>query len=100
MQKYHSTPESVKKPSVIRRKYIRDDPASDQVTPNATVAPTQAAQWPLTTGSRCFTPDQLGILKHQIFAFKSLSKNLDIPQATQQALFASQQKRRPPPVIN
>jgi ATP-dependent helicase STH1/SNF2 len=66
-------------------------------TPNATVAPTQAAQRPVTSGSGYFTPDQLGILKHQIYAFKMLSKNLGIPQTTQQALFASQQKKRPPP---
>lgn len=39
-----------------------------------------------------FSAEQLGTLKHQIFAFKCLSKNLGIPQATQQQLFASQKK--------
>jgi ATP-dependent helicase STH1/SNF2 len=69
--------------------------------PNAKVIPNQAAvptQPPRnqTAGSGYFTPDQLGILKHQIFAFKCLSKNLGIPQATQQQLFASQQKKKLP----
>ncbi|KAH6719872.1 SNF2 family N-terminal domain-containing protein [Leptodontidium sp. 2 PMI_412] len=39
-----------------------------------------------------FSPEQLGILKQQIFAFKCLSKNMGIPQAVQQQLFASQKK--------
>ncbi|CZT52557.1 probable SNF2 family ATP-dependent chromatin-remodeling factor snf21 [Rhynchosporium secalis] len=39
-----------------------------------------------------FSPEQLGILKSQIFAFKCLSKNMGIPHATQQQLFSSQKK--------
>ncbi|KFY06624.1 hypothetical protein V492_07895 [Pseudogymnoascus sp. VKM F-4246] len=54
----------------------------------------QAAQRSSTAGSGLFTADQLGILKHQIFAFKCLSKNLGIPQTTQQQLFASHQKKQ------
>jgi hypothetical protein len=37
--------------------------------------------------AQLFTPDQLGILKHQIYAFKLLSKNKGIPAATQRYLF-------------
>jgi ATP-dependent helicase STH1/SNF2 len=44
-------------------------------------------------GSGYFSPEQLSILKNQIFAFKCLSKNQGIPQAVQQALFAAQQKK-------
>ncbi|KAI6709815.1 hypothetical protein JHW43_007674 [Diplocarpon mali] len=39
-----------------------------------------------------FSPEQLGLLKQQIFAFKCLSKNQGIPQTVQQQLFASQKK--------
>lgn len=69
-------------------------PAQSQPGPksatSAAATPTQATQRNVTTGSGYFTPDQLGILKHQIFAFKCLTKNLGIPQATQQQLFAPQ----------
>jgi len=34
-----------------------------------------------------FTAEQLGTLKHQILAFKMLSKNMGVPQATQAHLF-------------
>jgi ATP-dependent helicase STH1/SNF2 len=50
-----------------------------------------------SSGSGFFTPEQLSTLKYQIYAFKCLSKNMGIPQATQQQLFASQQKKSPLP---
>jgi ATP-dependent helicase STH1/SNF2 len=62
----------------------------------STPAISQSAQKGSAAGSGYFTPEQLGILKHQIYAFKCLSKNLGIPQATQQQLFAAQQKRKIP----
>ncbi|RDW60111.1 putative chromatin structure-remodeling complex subunit snf21 [Coleophoma crateriformis] len=40
-------------------------------------------------GGGYFTPEQLGTLKHQIHAFKCLSKNLGIPAHIQQQLFAA-----------
>ncbi|KAK0124425.1 hypothetical protein ONS95_009384 [Cadophora gregata] len=42
-----------------------------------------------------FSPEQLGILKQQIFAFKCLSKNMGIPQAVQQQLFTAHKKAAP-----
>ena len=45
--------------------------------------------------SHTFTLDQMNILRHQILAFKLLSKNLPIPQGVQQQLFLSQQSKRP-----
>lgn len=39
-----------------------------------------------------FSPEQLSMLKHQIYAFKCLSKNAGIPLQTQQQLFASLKK--------
>jgi ATP-dependent helicase STH1/SNF2 len=44
-------------------------------------------------GSGFFSSDQLALLKSQILAFKSLSKNQGVPQAVQQQLFAAQQKK-------
>jgi ATP-dependent helicase STH1/SNF2 len=44
-------------------------------------------------GSGYFSPEQLTILKNQIQAFKSLSKNQGIAEAVQQALFTGQQKK-------
>ena len=70
--------------------------ASTKTTANAQAAPTQAPQRAVTSGSGYFTPEQLSTLKHQIYAFKLLSKHVGIPQATQQHLFASQQKKRRP----
>jgi ATP-dependent helicase STH1/SNF2 len=43
-------------------------------------------------GSGYFTQSQLSTLKHQIYAFKCLSKNMGIPAATQEQLFASAKK--------
>jgi ATP-dependent helicase STH1/SNF2 len=45
-------------------------------------------------GSGYFSPQQLNILKHQISAFKCLSKNMGIPAQIQQELFASQQRKK------
>ena len=59
---------------------------------NAT-APKAGVQRTAAGMSGYFSPDQLSILKNQIFAFKCLSKNQGIPQAVQQSLFAAQQKR-------
>ncbi|KAH8794042.1 putative chromatin structure-remodeling complex subunit snf21 [Hyaloscypha finlandica] len=63
-----------------------------------TPAPKGAVQRTTAGGSGYFTPEQLSILKHQIYAFKCLSKNMGIPLPTQQQLFASQQKKSPVPV--
>jgi ATP-dependent helicase STH1/SNF2 len=52
-----------------------------------------AVQRNTTAGSGYFSPEQLSILKNQIFAFKCLSRNQGIPQAVQQSLFAVQQKK-------
>jgi ATP-dependent helicase STH1/SNF2 len=61
-------------------------------TANAS-APKGAVQRTTAGGSGYFTPEQLSILKHQIYAFKCLSKNVGIPLPTQQQLFAAQQKK-------
>jgi ATP-dependent helicase STH1/SNF2 len=45
-------------------------------------------------GSGYFSPQQLNTLKHQISAFKCLSKNMGIPAQIQQELFASQQRKK------
>ena len=45
-------------------------------------------------GSGYFSPQQLNTLKHQISAFKCLSKNMGIPSQLQQELFASQQRKK------
>ncbi|KAI9746662.1 MAG: hypothetical protein M1818_000376 [Claussenomyces sp. TS43310] len=64
---------------------------------SATPAPT--TQKTAVSGSGYFTPDQLGLLKHQIFAFKCLSRSMGIPLATQKQLFAAQAEK-PPPIGN
>ena len=56
-------------------------------------APKAGVQRTTAAGSGYFSPEQLSILKNQIFAFKCLSKNQGIPQAVQQSLFAAQQKK-------
>jgi ATP-dependent helicase STH1/SNF2 len=56
-------------------------------------APKTGVQRTAAGVSGYFSPDQLSILKNQIFAFKCLSKNQGIPQAVQQSLFAAQQKK-------
>ncbi|TGO28016.1 hypothetical protein BPAE_0033g00180 [Botrytis paeoniae] len=75
-------------------------PATSSLGPSAipaTAASSAASK--VVTGSQkpsgsagYFSPDQLAMLKHQIYAFKCLSKNLGIPAQTQQHLFASQKK--------
>ncbi len=52
-----------------------------------------AAQQNTHVASGYFSQEQLIILKHQIFAFRQLSKNQGIPQQVQQSLFAAQQKK-------
>jgi hypothetical protein len=64
-----------------------------RTTANAT-APKGAVQQITSAGGGYFTAEQLSILKNQIYAFKCLSKGLGIPQAAQQALFASQTSLR------
>jgi ATP-dependent helicase STH1/SNF2 len=69
---------------------------SPSAVPAATAgpsAPKAAVQRTTPAGSGYFSSEQLSILKHQIYAFRCLSKNIGIPQATQQQLFASQQKK-------
>ncbi|KAI9844327.1 MAG: hypothetical protein M1837_005631 [Sclerophora amabilis] len=51
---------------------------------------------PMATSSNSFTGEQLAILRHQIMAFKILTKNLSVPPAIQQQIFPSQQAKRPP----
>lgn len=67
-------------------------PTSATIPP---AAPTPSARPAALTGT-LFTPEQLTVLKQQIFAFKCLSKNLGIPLGTQQQLFASLQKKQMP----
>lgn len=75
--------------------------SSTSLGPSATISATTNAALPkgairtTASGSGYFTPEQLSILKHQIYAFKCLSKNQGIPQATQTQLFNSQQKQSP-----
>jgi ATP-dependent helicase STH1/SNF2 len=70
-------------------------PSAIPATTANTTTPKGAVQRTTPAGSGYFTAEQLSILKHQIYAFKCLSKNIGIPQATQQQLFASQQKKSP-----
>ncbi|KAI9050132.1 hypothetical protein LZ554_006273 [Drepanopeziza brunnea f. sp. 'monogermtubi'] len=75
-------------------------PTSTALGPSAiptTVPPTSAQKGGVQRtapggGGGYFSPEQLGLLKQQIFAFKCLSKNQGIPQSVQQQLFASQKK--------
>ncbi len=72
-------------------------PSAIATTTANTPAAKGAVQRTTAGGSGYFTTEQLSILKHQIFAFKCLSKNMGIPLPTQQQLFASQQKKSPQP---
>jgi ATP-dependent helicase STH1/SNF2 len=79
--------------------------AASSLGPSAIPATTSSAsaakaniQRTNASGSGYFTPEQLSTLKHQIYAFKCLSKNMGIPQATQQQLFPTQQKKSPLPI--
>lgn len=62
-------------------------------------AATPSTARPAALASTLFTPEQLNVLKQQIFAFKCLSKNLGIPEGTQQQLFASLKKKQSPTEI-
>lgn len=74
-------------------------PTSASLGPSAIAATTNQAtakggvQRVTAAGSGYFSPEQLAILKSQIFAFKCLSKNQGIPQAIQNSLFTAQQKK-------
>lgn len=58
-------------------------PSSDGQTPTSASASVPS-----------FTPDQLGLLRKQIAAFKHLSKGAALPMAMQQQLFATQQAKK------
>ncbi|KAL7274633.1 transcriptional regulator [Rhizina undulata] len=62
-------------------------PASGAVT--APSVPPQKANHP---PNNTFTPDQLAILRHQIMAFKMISKNIAVPAHIQTAIFTAYQK--------
>ncbi|KAJ9154819.1 Chromatin structure-remodeling complex subunit snf21 [Pleurostoma richardsiae] len=59
-------------------------------------APAQGANPPppSTGGVGHFTPQHLNLLRHQIHAFKLLSKNQGVPLQVQQAIFAQRQRRQ------
>ena len=76
-----------------------EQPPSTTQAAASTTAVQQASavnntQQPMQTNSS-FSPEQLQILRTQIYAFKMLSKNLALPPALQQQLFTSLKK--PPP---
>ncbi|KAH8658684.1 putative chromatin structure-remodeling complex subunit snf21 [Tricladium varicosporioides] len=68
-------------------------PSAISATAASSTGSKGAGQRSAPVGSGYFSAEQLSILKHQIYAFKCLSKNTVIPQATQQQLFASRQKK-------
>ena len=70
-------------------------PSSIPATASNAAAPKAAIQRSTPAGSGNFTPEQLSTLKHQIYAFKCLSKNIGIPQATQQQLFTQKKLAQP-----
>ena len=74
------------------------DPSTskNQPTPSHASQPASGAggQPPLPANST-FTPEQLQKLRHQIYAFKMLSKNMTLPTNLQQQLFPSQRKPLP-----
>lgn len=70
--------------------------SSGQSATGAPVTPTQVTHKSSTLKSGFFTTEQLNQLRHQIFAFKCLSRNVGIPVATQSQLFASQSKKHYP----
>ncbi|KAG9233451.1 putative chromatin structure-remodeling complex subunit snf21 [Amylocarpus encephaloides] len=76
-------------------------PATTSLGPSAISATTAPSAVPkgavprtAPAGSGYFSPDQLSTLKHQISAFKCLSKNMGIPANLQEQLFASQQRKK------
>jgi ATP-dependent helicase STH1/SNF2 len=70
-------------------------PSAIPATTSNAAAPKAAIQRSTPAGSGNFTPEQLSTLKHQIYAFKCLSKNIGIPQATQQQLFTQKKLAQP-----
>lgn len=68
-------------------------PSAISATATNQAAAKGGVQRTTAAGSGYFSPEQLTILKNQIFAFKCLSKNQGIPQAVQQSLFTAQQKK-------
>ncbi|KAI1004703.1 Chromatin structure-remodeling complex subunit [Podosphaera aphanis] len=58
-------------------------------------APKGGVQRQSASGGGYFSAEQLSLLKHQIFAYKCLSKNTGIPLVTQQQLFGSQPLEAP-----
>ena len=71
-------------------------PSGPTATVNSQAVPKGAVQRTAPASGGYFLPEQLSTLKLQIYAFKMLSKNLGIPQATQQQLFAA---KKPAPVV-
>lgn len=63
-------------------------------------ADANAARKSATVGSGSFSPEQLAILRNQIFAFKKLSKNELIPPALRQQLFAAKKPQSSTPTEN
>ncbi|KEF61434.1 uncharacterized protein A1O9_03000 [Exophiala aquamarina CBS 119918] len=59
------------------------------VNTNGQAPATQAAQRAVAQSNGSFTPEQLNLLRTQIYAFKMLSKNLALPAKLQQQLFPS-----------
>lgn len=70
-------------------------PSAIPATTSNAAAPKAAIQRSTPAGNGNFTPEQLSTLKHQIYAFKCLSKNIGIPQATQQQLFTQKKLAQP-----
>ncbi|CAG8983113.1 hypothetical protein HYALB_00004556 [Hymenoscyphus albidus] len=79
--------------------------APSQSSPTTSLGPSTISSTPSATtkgavprtaqvGSGYFSPEQLSVLKHQISAFKCLSKNIGIPSQLQEQLFASQQRKK------
>ncbi len=72
-------------------------PSQDTTQPSLGPDVNASATLPQATqGNLAFTLDQLRILKHQIIAFKCLSRNFSIPQPTRQLIFGHQQEKLSP----
>ncbi|EHL01773.1 putative Chromatin structure-remodeling complex subunit snf21 [Glarea lozoyensis 74030] len=71
-------------------------PLGPSAIPTSSAAPIPKGAVPRSApvGSGYFSAQQLNTLKHQISAFKCLSKNMGIPAQLQQELFASQQRKK------
>src|SRR5262249_27080328 len=84
-----ANPESVKNDTVASISQHASSTANQQANAGAT-AP--------ASHNSTFTPEQLQILRTQIYAFKMLSKNMPLPSSLQQQLFPS--KKQAAPVTN